>query len=272
MSYAFVFTVAGLFGLIVGSTLNLFVTRLPQMAARRVSQSTDSEERFNLWIPRSHCPECKQTLLLRDLIPVLSWIILRGQCRWCQKLIPRRYPITEIVCCTLAVVIVGLEGLTLLAALIAVAAFMFLGQAIIDHEHGVLLDILSYLLIWLGLIACIMFGYTNSLPTPTDGIIGALAGYLAFWLFNYSFRLGAKKDGIGVGDFKLFAAIGAWIGWRILPLVLIIAIGLAFIYIAVQALRKQYTHAAGIPFGPALSSAAVISILFREEILLWFYG
>ena len=270
MSYTVIFVIAGIVGLILGSFLNVVISRLPIMLIRDYgndSATPSADEKFNLWIPRSRCEACQHPIANRDLIPIASWLILQGRCRHCEVEISWRYPCVEMLTCFLAVLVVGISGgFNLWSLALALLTGLLLCQAIIDYERKVLVDELSYLILWIGLLSSVVFSASQLLPQTEDAVIGAVFGYLSFWLINHGFRAGFKKDGMGAGDFKLFAGIGAWVGWVFLPVVVLIAITFAFVYAFTQVIRRKYSRTEGIPFGPFLAVAGFIAVLFREEL------
>ncbi len=273
-SYAVIYTIAGLAGLVVGSFLNVVISRLPVIADRahhdNSNHETNSREQFNLWVPRSRCESCKQAIAWYDLVPILSWLLLRGQCRNCQAEIPWRYPLVETFTCLFAILIVGTSGgFNYWSLVLGLFMTLLLCQAVIDYEKHILLDSLSYMLLWLGLVSSIVFASAQVLPRTEEAIFGALFGYLSFWLINFGFRACFKKDGMGAGDFKLFAAIGAWVGWVFLPFVVLIAIAFAFVYAISQVITKKYSAEQGIPFGPFLAGAGFVAVIFREKLTLF---
>lgn len=266
----------GALGLIVGSFLNVVIYRLPIMLQREwVRQcrelSTDDavhdrkeEATFNLISPRSRCPHCSASINALQNIPVISFLWLRGKCAACGQAISARYPIVELVTAILSVMVVwhfgptgaGLAALGLTWALIALAA--------IDMDHQILPDVITLPLIWAGLIANL---YPNPVFAPLESaVIGAVAGYLSLWLVYHVFKLLTGKEGMGYGDFKLFAAFGAWLGWQSLPLIILLAsvVGAIIGIGAIIALGRD--RRLPISFGPFLCVAAWIALLWGDDI------
>lgn len=271
MNTLITYSLTGLIGLIVGSTLNVIISRLPVMVADTNGDEDDNNSGsrdvvFNLWIPRSRCESCLNPILLRDLIPVLSWVLLKGKCRHCSAQISWRYPVVETLGCLFAILLVGHFEITISMLCVGVCFALLITMSTIDVEHGVLLDELTYPLLWCGLVMSIWFQNSNAFPSPSEAIIGVIAGYLSFWLINFLFRVVRKKDGLGHGDFKLLAAIGAWVGWHLLPVVVLLAISIGLVYGIVRVLQKQYSEEAGIPFGPFLAAGAIGTVIYREEL------
>lgn len=274
MSYTVIYLLAGLIGLVVGSFLNVVISRLPVITdlghRDQFKHESNSQKPFNLWIPRSRCESCEQAIAWYDLVPILSWLLLRGRCRHCQAEISWRYPLVETITCLFAILIVGTSGgFNYWSLTLGIFMTLLLCQAVIDYERHILLDSLSYILLWLGLLSSILFASAQVLPRTEEAIFGALFGYLAFWLINFGFRACFKKDGMGAGDFKLFAAIGAWVGWVFLPFVVLIAIAFAFVYALSQVITKKYSAEQGIPFGPFLAGAGFVAVIFREKLTLF---
>lgn len=266
------YPLAGLIGLIVGSFLNVVISRLPVMVGSGVHTEDDEPEtsdfKFNLWVPRSRCESCLTPILYRDLIPVLSWLLLKGRCRNCAERISWRYPTVETLGCLFAILLVGHFEVTESTLCAAVCFALLIVLSTIDVERGLLLDELNYPLLWAGLLTSIWFQHSNVFPSPTEAIIGVVAGYLSFWSINFLFRTVRKKDGLGQGDFKLLAAIGAWVGWHLLPVVVLIAIAIGLLFGLVRIIQKQYSQDEGIPFGPFLAMGCIVAIVYREELFL----
>ena len=272
MNTLITYSLAGLIGLIVGSTLNVIISRLPVMVEATSGDEDDNNSgshdvKFNLWMPRSRCKSCLNPILFRDLIPVLSWVLLKGRCRNCSVRISWRYPIVETLGCLFAILLVGHFEITVAMFCAGVCFALLIATSTIDVERGMLLDELTYPLLWCGLVTSIWFQHSNVFPSPSEAIVGVIAGYLSFWLINFLFRVVRKKDGLGHGDFKLLAAIGAWVGWHLLPVVVLIAITIGLVYGIVRVLQKEYSQEDGIPFGPFLAMGAIGTVIYRDELL-----
>lgn len=272
MNVYITFPLAGLIGLIIGSFLNVVISRLPVMVGSEFPVEEDESEntdlKFNLWVPRSRCESCLTPILYRDLIPVLSWVLLKGTCRNCSTRISWRYPTVETLSCLFAILLVGHFEVTVSTLCAAVCFALLIALSTIDVERGLLLDELNYPLLWTGLLASIWFQHSNVFPSPTEAIIGVVTGYLSFWLINFLFRTVRKKDGLGQGDFKLLAAIGAWVGWHLLPVVVLIAIAIGLLFGLVRIIQKQYSQDEGIPFGPFLAMGCIVAIVYRDDLFL----
>jgi len=268
---------AFLFGLAIGSFLNVVIHRLPRMLEQQWrAQAADLEGRpapdtvvpYNLVTPRSRCPACNAEIRAIHNIPVLSWLALRGRCAACRAPIPLRYPVVELATAVAFAVVAwrfgfgtaGLLGLVFTAYLVALTA--------IDIDRQLLPDILTVPLLWIGLLASLWHAPGDAAPPAAlaDAVIGAAAGYAFLWLVFQLFRLVTGKEGMGYGDFKLFAAVGAWLGWQMLPIVLLLAAAVgAAVGLALMATRRLGRGAA-IPFGPYLAGAAWIALLWGPAI------
>ena len=214
--------------------------------------------RFNLALPRSHCPACGTVVKTVHNIPVVSWIVLRGRCSTCHAPIPVRLPAVEFAGALLAVAVIAAWGFHWIALAYYIFLMVLLAAALIDAETTLLPDQLTLPLLWLGLLAAAAFDAT---PTLFDALVGAVAGYLSLWLVYWAFRLATGREGMGYGDFKLMAAIGAWLGWQTAPSVILIAALLGLCYAVVRILCRTATRGTPIPFGPFLAIAAT-TVLF----------
>lgn len=235
-------------GLIAGSTMGMATYRLPMMIAHAENPDKTGSE-LSLWYPGSHCCHCRQPLRWFDNIPVLTWLWLRGKCRYCGEAISIRYLLSELLCATAALLCYLFHPNAIELALALFLYFWFaLALCIIDIHHLLLPDKLTLPLIWCGLLFNAWSGFIDC----KDAIFGAAAGYVALWLVNQIVRLTYRKEGIGYGDFKLFAAAGAWTGWQSLPWILYIAAIAAIIYGVLPMLHAR-RKVSVIPFGPALA-------------------
>lgn len=274
----FLVTVVVVTGLLVGSFLNVVIYRLPvqlqrdwQRDARSylgLDESARPAGRFNLLVPASRCPGCETPLRPWHNIPVLSYLALKGRCGHCSVRIPAQYPLVEIASAVLSVAVISQFGWTPTAALLLVFTWALLALAVIDWNTQLLPDVITLPLLWLGLLA-----NTQALLVPlADAVIGAAAGYLLLWCIYWLFRLVTGKEGMGYGDFKLLAALGAWLGWQMLPLIIILAsfagaiIGLAGMIL--QRRDRQLT----IAFGPYLAIAGWIALIWGQDIVAAYLG
>ena len=271
--------IAAVVGLLVGSFLNVVILRLPVMLERQWkaefmeisgTQSTVVAETFNLVTPRSRCPSCGMSIKAQHNVPVLSWLLLRGRCANCRARISVRYPVIEGACSLLSGIVAWRFGFGLPAVAGLVLTWFLLALTFIDLDHQLLPDNLTLPLVWLGLLLSLAHGPDSVAPlpvTPTDAIIGAAAGYLFLWLVFQLFRLITGKEGMGYGDFKLFAALGAWLGWQMLPLILLLSAGVgALIGIALILVRRRGRDIP-IPFGPYLAGAGWIALLWGHDLV-----
>jgi leader peptidase (prepilin peptidase) / N-methyltransferase len=264
-------------GLLVGSFLNVVIHRLPKMmerdwreqcaeiATNRNSspETSETQPAYNLVVPRSACPSCGHQITAIENIPVFSYVALRGRCRKCGAKISPRYPIVEALTGLLSGLIAwhfgfGWAGLSALLLLWALIALTF-----IDADTQLLPDDITLPLIWLGLIVNINHTFTDL----TSAVLGAVFGYLALWTVYWVFKLLTKKEGMGYGDFKLLAALGAWLGWQMLPLVIllssVVGAGVGIILIVLARMGRNIP----LPFGPYLAMAGLVALLWGKSIM-----
>jgi leader peptidase (prepilin peptidase)/N-methyltransferase len=261
---------AGAFGLAIGSFLNVVIYRLPKMieaewqaqCAELAGGEVEKAPRFNLLVPGSHCPSCKTPLRVRDNVPLVSYFASGGRCAHCGVSISRRYPVVEAVTALLAAWVAwhfgfGPAGLAALAF-----TFVLIALTFIDADTTLLPDSLTLPLLWAGLLLNVG-GLFAPLP---EAVIGAAAGYLILWTIYWLFKLATGKEGMGYGDFKLLAALGAWFGWKmLLPVLLLSSVVGAAVGILLLALRRQGRDIP-IPFGPYLAAAGFIALLYGRDI------
>ena len=270
---AWAIPLAAVFGLLIGSFLNVVIHRLPRMmesewereARSLLEPEGDHPEspRYDLWSPRSQCPHCERPIRAHENVPVLSFLLLRGRCPGCGRHISWQYPAVELLTAALFAITIlhfgastaGLAALALTALLIAAAG--------IDARTTLLPDQLTLPLLWLGLIA----NYFGLFTDLESAVLGAVAGYLSLWLVYHAFRLATGKEGMGYGDFKLLAALGAWLGWQALPMILLLAslVG-AIVGIALILLRGRDRNIP-IPFGPYLAAAGWLVLLGGDSLI-----
>jgi leader peptidase (prepilin peptidase)/N-methyltransferase len=258
-------------GLCVGSFLNVVIHRLPKMLERGWrEQCADLEQRelppepaYNLVVPRSACPACGHRITALENVPVLSWLALRGKCSACKAPISVRYPIVEILGGLLAVAAIAAFGPTPKGVAACGLLWTLLALALIDADTELLPDDVTLPLLWAGLVAN-LFGLFTPLASA---VVGAVAGYLALWTIYWIFKLVRGKEGMGYGDFKLLAALGAWLGWKMLPLVILLSsVAGAIVGIVLIALRGR-DRAVPIPFGPWLALAGAIALFFGPALV-----
>ena len=260
-------TIAALIlGLLVGSFLNVVVYRLPVMAQREfdnyvaheAGKELPHQERFNLMAPRSRCPHCGHQITALENIPVISWLFLRGKCSSCKAPISARYPGVELVTGLLSALLVWKFGAGLLGLATLVFAWFLIAMTLIDYDTKTLPDDLTFPLLWIGLLLNL-----NSTFVPLrDAVIGAAAGYLALWAVYWLFKLVTGKEGMGYGDFKLLAALGAWLGWQMLPTIIILSSVVGALFGIGLILFAKRARDNPIPFGPYLAAAGMIALLY----------
>ncbi|MFQ2125478.1 prepilin peptidase [Aeromonas jandaei] len=270
------FSLVFIFSLMIGSFLNVVIHRLPIMLEREwqaeyrsyftPNEEQATEPRYNLMVPRSACPHCGHAITALENIPLLSWLWLKGRCSECQAPISARYPLVELLTALLsvAVAMVISPGWGALAALLL--TWVLVALTFIDLDKMLLPDQLTLPLLWGGLL----FNLSGGFAPLADAVIGAMAGYLVLWCLYWAFKLLTGKEGMGYGDFKLLAALGAWLGWQALPIILLLSslVG-AIIGISLIALRKHH-QGNPIPFGPYLAIAGWIALLWGDTITRWY--
>lgn len=239
-------------GAVAGSFINVVIHRIPLMAAQKNSFS------FNLFLPRSHCPECSQTLRWHHTVPLLSWLVLRGKCAYCGDKIAGSYPLVELFFTLVALLLSCME----LKVTTALFSLLFVGfllpLALIDLRHGLLPDMLTLPFLWAGLL----YHALSATSALADAVYGAVAGYAALWLLYWLFYFFTRREGLGYGDFKLLAALGAWLGWAMLPAVLLLAASLGILAALAARLCRKRSLSGEIPFGPFLTAAGALCYFF----------
>lgn len=265
-------------GLLVGSFLNVVIYRLPVILEREwkaqareilgLPAEESPRERFNLVVPRSRCPQCGNAIHAWQNVPVVSYLLLRGRCAACRTRISPRYPFVELLCGLLAGYVAWHFGVGLAAFGGLLFAWSLVALTFIDLDHQLLPDDITLPLLWLGLL----FSLGSVFVTPTQAIIGAIAGYASLWLVFQSFRLLTGKEGMGFGDFKLFAALGAWLGWQQLPLVILLASAAGAVLGGFAIVLRGRDRAQPMPFGPFLAIAGLIAFFWGDAIVGWYLG
>jgi leader peptidase (prepilin peptidase)/N-methyltransferase len=267
---------AALFGLLIGSFLNVVVYRLPVMAQRELDnyiaheagKELPHQDRFNLMVPRSACPHCGHRISALENIPIVSWLLLRGKCSACKAPISARYPIVEAVTGLLSAVLVWNLGSGWLGLAGLAFTYFLIAMTLIDYDTKTLPDDLTYPLLWLGLL----INLNGTIVPLRDAVIGAMAGYVSLWAVYWLFKLVTGKEGMGYGDFKLLAALGAWMGWAMLPTIIILSsvvgalVGISLIVFA----RRDRNNP--IPFGPYLAAAGMIALLYGTPLTRYAQG
>jgi len=227
-------------------------------------------ERFTLAVPRSACPACKAPIKAIHNIPVISWLMLRGRCAACKVPISRRYPAVELTTGILSAWVAWHFGFGAAAACAIPVTWALIALTGIDIDHQLLPDSITLPLLWAGLLAAVALGPQpgTALPVlPKDAIIGAAAGYLSLWAVFHAFRLATGKEGMGYGDFKLFAALGAWMGWKVLPVVILLSAATGAVLGISMILLRGRDRAAPMPFGPYLAAAGWLAMLYGRELV-----
>jgi leader peptidase (prepilin peptidase) / N-methyltransferase len=266
----------GLIGLAVGSFLNVVIHRLPVMMEREWAtqcaelrgEPAPVTDRFDLSRPRSRCPGCGHGITAAENIPLLSWLFLKGRCSACARPIGVRYPLVELLTGLLSAACAWQFGATLLLAGSLVFVWALIALTFIDLDTQLLPDSITLPLVWAGLLLNLVGGFTDI----TSAVIGAMAGYLVLWSVYWAFRLITGKEGMGYGDFKLLAAIGAFLGWQMLPVVILLSslVG-AIVGIAMIAFRA-HGRDVPIPFGPYLAAAGLLALFFGDTINTAYLG
>jgi len=270
-----------LFGLLVGSFLNVVIHRIPKMmeatwrqeARELLEQPAPKGEEtppiFNLVTPGSHCPHCNHRIRWYENVPVVSWALLKGRCSGCKAAISKRYPIIELLTALVAGLCAWRFGYDPWLIFMLYGSFTLLALAVIDLDTTLLPDDLTYPLLWAGLLAAVLGISPVSLP---DAVIGAMAGYLALWSLYWVFKLLTGKEGMGYGDFKLLAALGAWLGWQYLPVVVLLSSVVGLLFAVSMMASGSVKRDQGIPFGPYLAIAGWIALLWGEAIVSSYLG
>ncbi|WP_091999395.1 A24 family peptidase [Polaromonas sp. OV174] len=269
---------AGLFGLLIGSFLNVVIYRLPKMMERQWAEECAElaekplalTEKFNLLTPRSRCSSCGHVLRWYENIPVLSYMFLRGKCSVCGTAYGLRYPIVELFTGGLYFFCVWRWGWSPTALVWCGFSAALLALAMIDWDTTLLPDDITLPLLWAGLVAAAL--QWNPVVTLSSALWGAVAGYLSLWTVYWLFKLVTGKEGMGYGDFKLFAALGAWFGWSALvPMILMASVIGAIVGIAMK-FSTGLREGGYVPFGPFLAGAGFTALLFGPQSILQFVG
>ncbi len=257
---------AALLGLVLGSFLTVVIARLPVMLERgwraacqeflppNQAAPADAQPPFNLSVPRSHCPHCKHTLSWHELVPLLSWLWQRGRCRHCGASIAWQYPLVEVLSVAAVVACAHTWGFSLTAVAMAGFCLALLALAMIDLRTFLLPDQITLPLLWAGLL-CSVAGLVP--VAPAQAILGAATGYASLWLLAAAYHRVTRREGMGHGDFKLLAALGAWLGLTALPTVILLASLLGLVSGVALIVQKRANRQTPMPFGPCLAAAGV---------------
>ena len=267
---------AGLLGLIVGSFLNVVIHRLPKMmeadwqcqCAELRGEAPPAVETLTLATPRSRCPHCGHGITAMENIPVFSWLALRGKCSACKAPVSIRYPLVEAVTGLLSAYAAWHFGFGMQAAGAILFIWAMIALTGIDFDTQLLPDSITLPLVWLGLLFNLFGTYTSL----SSAVIGAMAGYLSLWSVYWGFKLATGKEGMGYGDFKLLAAIGAWLGWQMLPVTILLSslVG-AIVGVGLIVLAKRGRNVP-IPFGPYLAAAGLLALFCGRELNRTYLG
>jgi len=290
-SPALLITISVVLGLVIGSFLNVVIYRVPVMLERQwreqcaeLAQATphpypsptrgegeEQKKAFNLVEPRSTCPSCKTPIKAWHNIPVFSYLFLKGRCASCNARISARYPLVEILTALLSAAVAWKFGFGWPALAALVLTWFLIALTFIDIDHQLLPDSLTFLLLWIGLTLS-LWGMTPISVDLRASVIGAIAGYVSLWSVYHLFKLITGKEGMGYGDFKLFAALGAWLGWKmLLPIIMIAAAVGALVGIIMLSTQKQ-SRATPIAFGPFLAAAGWLMLMFGQELVERYLG
>jgi len=278
--------VALAFGLCVGSFLNVVIHRMPRMLEREWREQCDelqavpadgtgnpdaapataevkvSAAPYNLFVPRSACPGCGHRIRALENVPIVSWLLLRGRCAACRMPISPRYPVVELAAGLLAAFAAARFGASLAGVGAMLFCWILLAAAMIDVDTQLLPDDLTLPLLWAGLLVNLLGGFA-----PLSGaVIGAIAGYLSLWLVYWGFKLATGKEGMGYGDFKLLAALGAWLGWQSLPLIILLSSAVGAVVGVSLMVFTRHGRDHPLPFGPYLAAAGVIALFWGDQL------
>lgn len=265
-------TVVGILGLMVGSFLNVVIYRLPillERAWRRecrafldLEPEPEPDQPYNLLVPGSRCPRCDRAIRAWENIPIVSYLLLKGRCKGCRTPIPYRYPAVEALTALISIAVAWHFGVTWQTASALTLSWSLICLSFIDFDRQLLPDAITLPVLWIGLFLSLFDIFTDS----ASSILGAIFGYLSLWLVYHVFRLATGKEGMGYGDFKLLAMLGAWLGWSLLPAVVLLSslIGAVVGTIMVAAFRRD--RSIPIPFGPYLAIAGWIALMWGHDI------
>ncbi|MCX7211657.1 MAG: A24 family peptidase [Burkholderiales bacterium] len=265
---------AAVLGLLVGSFLNVVIYRLPKMmeadwqvqAAELRGEPVAERPPFNLMTPRSRCPHCGTPIAAWQNIPVISWLMLRGRCGHCGASIPVRYPLVEALTGLLAALAIAAFGPTAAGAGALLLSFALIALTFIDLDTQLLPDDITLPLLWLGLA----FNLSGTFVPITEAVVGAMLGYGILWTIFWIFKLVTGKEGMGYGDFKLLAALGAWFGWKQIPSIILLASAVGATVGILLIVSRQHRREAPIPFGPYLAGAGLLALYFGKPLGAFF--
>ncbi len=268
------------FALVIGSFLNVVIHRLPLMMEREWREQCEElcktppeqelpQGRFDLVVPRSRCPSCGHMIAAWQNIPVVSYLLLRGQCANCKESISARYPSVELMTAIMAAICARHFGAGVEAVMAIILTLTLIPISMIDADTQLIPDSIVLPLMWIGLAMSLFHPVSGSetlFIAPRDAIVGAMAGYLSLWTVYQLFKLVTGKEGMGYGDFKLLAALGAWLGWQQLPMIILMSAVVGAIVGISLMVFKQHDRSVPIPFGPYLAAAGWITMIWGEQI------
>jgi leader peptidase (prepilin peptidase)/N-methyltransferase len=265
-----------LLGLMVGSFLNVIILRLPKRTFWEwteqcktwlkekpvLAKAEQSDPPPGIIVKPSHCPNCKTPLKAWHNIPIISYLFLRGKCSNCKEKISFRYPMIEALTAIASGVVFWKFGLSLETVFALVLTWSLIVHSFIDFDHQLLLDEITYPILWLGLLGSLILSFTD----PTSAIIGAVAGYIILWSIFHLFKILTGKEGMGYGDFKLLALLGAWLGWQFIPQIILLSTIAGSVFGIALILFKKQDKEKPIPFGPYLAIAGWIALIWGDKI------
>lgn len=282
-SKPFFLSFVGVLSLIIGSFLNVVIARLPNALKKEwrkqcydflelAPDKKDSEALIHknflttLVTPRSHCPQCKKTIKFYDNIPLFSYIFLRGKCRFCKKHISLRYPCIELITAIAGILVANKFGVSWQTVAGCIFSYVLIAQSSIDLQHMLIPDEITLPTLWLGLLLSVFNIFIDS----NTAIIGASAGYLSLWVIYWGFYMLTGKEGMGYGDFKLLAMLGAWLGWQQLSFVVLLSSLLGTLIGGYLIVFTKLLKARRIPFGPFLATAGWLAMMWGDQINNWY--
>lgn len=282
-----------IFAATIGSFLNVVIHRFPVMMKREWQQECNQylqeyqadivtkigidnlnkpidsfPDKYNLLLPGSACPKCKTAIKPWHNLPILGWLMLKGKCAACKAPISARYPIIELITGLLVATLAWYFGPSWQFVFASILTFVLVALTGIDLDEMLLPDQMTLPLLWLGLI----INLNHTFASPTDAIIGAAVGYLSLWSIFWLFKIITGKEGMGYGDFKLLAVFGAWLGWQMLPLVILLSSLVGAVVGVTMIVSKYLKQGNPIPFGPYIAAAGWIALLFGQQIVDWYLG
>lgn len=267
----------GIIGLLVGSFLNVVIHRLPIILERTFKMECASFETsveppktspYNLMVPRSACPHCQHQITALENIPIISWLALKGKCSQCKAPISARYPIIELFTSIISAALAWHFGIGIELAGALILAWFLIALIMIDADTYLLPDSLTLPLIWLGLL----FNSFDTFTTLQSAVYGAIAGYISLWSVYWTFKLLTGKEGMGYGDFKLLAALGAWFGWSMIPMIILLSSFAGATIGIIMVLGQNRGWNKPMPFGPYLGVAGLLTLIWGKDLSMALYG